>query len=333
MRAGIWLAAALAVAAPSAAGADEPITLKLGFPPPSVSNFYGGALLPWSQEIEQATGGAVKIQIYPGGVLADHRNAYDRVLNEVADIVFGLHGILGKTFQKTSVTALPGFPATGAQCTEALWRLYAGGMIADEYDKVHPLGFLCFPPTSIASRKPVRAIGDLKGMKVSVASRVYGQEVEIVGGAPITLATTELYQGLQRGTVDAAVVGLSAVAAYKLEEVTDYYFEAPLGQTTEYLLMNKQSYAKLPAAARAAFDRTTGIPISARMAQAALDEYDMGVRRVAAAGGKTRTNMPDAELPRFRELMSPLIEQWVKETPDGARVIEAYKAELAKARH
>ena len=130
MKYGICLAAALAVTAPSWAGAAEPITLKLGFPPPSVSNFYGAALLPWSQEIEKATGGAVKVQIFPGSTLASHRNAYDRVLNGVADIVFGLHGILGKTFQKTAVTALPGLPATGAQCTTALWRLYVAGVIS-----------------------------------------------------------------------------------------------------------------------------------------------------------------------------------------------------------
>jgi TRAP-type C4-dicarboxylate transport system substrate-binding protein len=327
---GIWLAAAL-TAMPLAAEAAEPITLKLGFPPPSVSNFYGGALLPWSKELEQATGGALKVQIYPGGTLADHRNAYDRVLNEVADIVFGLHGILGKTFQKTTVTALPGFPATGAQCTAALWQLYATGVIADEYEKVHPLGFSCFPPTSIVAHKTVRSIEHLRGLKVSVTSRVYGQEIEVLGGAPITLATTELYQALQRGTVDAAMVGMAAVAAYKLQEVASYFFDAPFGQTTEYLLMNKQSHAKLPEAVRKVFDQKAGAPLSALLGKAANEENEMGVRRVEGASGKTHTKMPGGDLARFQKMMSPLVDQWIKDTPDGARVIEVYKAELAKA--
>jgi TRAP-type C4-dicarboxylate transport system substrate-binding protein len=330
MRHGICIAALLAIAAPAAPHAAEPITLKLGFPPPPGSNFNGGALLPWSQEIEKATGGEVKIQIYPGSVLADHRNAYDRVLNGVADIVFGLHGILGKTFQKSTVTGLPGFVATGEQCAAALWQLYASGVIADEYEKVRPLGFACFPPTSIVSHKPLRSLDDIKGMKISVNSRLYGQAVEILGGAPITLATTELYQGLQRGTVDAAMVGLAAVAAYKLQEVASYFFEAPFGQTTEYLLMNKQSYAKLPTAARQAFDRTTGAPMSARLSKAAKEENEMGVRLVEGVPGKTVTKI-GADLPRLRTAMRPLIDQWLKDTPDGARVLEAYKAELAKS--
>jgi len=330
MKYGIWAAVAVAVVAPSAAGAAEPITLKLGFPPPPVSNFYGGALVPWSQQIEKSTGGEVKVQIFPGGVLADHRNAYDRVLNEVADIVFGLHGILGKTFQKSTVSALPGFPATGAQCTAALWQLYATGVIADEYEKVHPLAFSCFPPTGIVSHRPLRSIDEVKGLKVSVTSRVYGQEVEILGGAPITLATTELYQALQRGTVDAAMVGMAAVAAYKLPEVANYYLDAPFGQTTEYLLMNKQSYAKLPAAARKVFDDTTGASLSALLSKAAKEENDMGLRLVEGVQGKTLTKMRDGDLPKLRAAMQPLVDQWLKETPDGARVLAAYKAELTK---
>jgi TRAP-type C4-dicarboxylate transport system substrate-binding protein len=330
MRSGIWLTALLTIAAPAAVHAADPITLKLGFPPPPTSNFNAGALQPWSQDIEKATDGAVKIQIFPGGVLADHRNAYDRVLNGVADIVFGLHGILGNTFQKSLVSSLPGIQASGAQCTAALWQLYASGVIADEYEKVHPLAFSCFPPTSIVARKAVRSINDLKGLKVSVTSRVYGQEAEILGAAPITLATTELYQGLQRGTVDAAIVGMAAVAAYKLHEVVTYFFDAPLGQTTEYLLMNKQSYAKLPEPARRAFDRTTGAPLSAWLGRAAQEENEMGLRAIEGTSGKVVTKMPDDELPRMRQLMQPLIDQWLKDTADGARVLEAYKAELAK---
>jgi TRAP-type C4-dicarboxylate transport system substrate-binding protein len=329
MRSAIGLAIALVTATHAFAHAAEPLTLKLGFPPPPVSNFYGGALLPWAQEIEKATDGAVKVQIYPGGVLADHRNAYDRVLNGVADIVFGLHGILGKTFQKSTVTSLPGFPATGAQCTAALWRLYASGVVADEYEKVHPLAFSCFPPTGMVSHKPLRTIDDVKGLKVSVASRVYGQEVEILGGAPITLSTTELYQGLQRGTVDAAMVGMAAVAAYKLPEVANYFLDAPFGQTTEYLIMNKDSYARLPEAARSVIDRTTGMALSARLGGAAKAENDMGLQRVQGVPGKVMTTMPESDLPRFRKAMQPLVDQWLKDTPDGARVLAAYQAALA----
>jgi TRAP-type C4-dicarboxylate transport system substrate-binding protein len=327
---GIPLALVL-VAAPFASGAAETVTLKLGFPPPPVSHFYPAFLEPWSKEIEEATKGAVKVQIFPGGVLSTHRNGYDRILNGVADIGWGLHGILGKTFQKSSVTSLPGIQATGPQCTAAMWQLFATGVIADEYDKVRPLAFSCFPPTGAVSAKPLRSIDDFKGMKVSVTSRLYGQEVELLGAAPITLATTEIYQGLQRGTVDASIVGLAALAAYKLHEVARFYLDAPLGQTTHYMLMSKDSYAKLPAEARAVFDSKTGAQLSARMGKTALEEHEFGVRAVQEAPGHTVTAMAGGELARLQRMMAPVIDQWVKETPDGARVLASYKAEVVKA--
>jgi len=331
MKNAIWLIAAAAIAVPFAAKASDPITLKLGFPPPPVSHFNAGLLAPWSKEIEEATGGAIKVQLFLSGTLAGHRNVYDRILNEVADIGWGLHGMIGDSFKKTSVTALPGIPATGPQCTEALWQLYATGVIADEYEKVHPLAFSCFPPTSSVSAKPLRSVDDFKGLKVAVSSRTYGQEVETLGGAPITLATTELYQSLQRGTVDAAIVGWAAVAAYKLHEVAKFYFNAPLGQTTNYLLMNKESYAKLPAEARKVFDSKTGAPLAARMAKAGKEETDMGLHAVEGVPGQTITTMPSGDIAKFRRQMAPLVEEWVKDTPDGARVLATYKAEIAKA--
>jgi TRAP-type transport system periplasmic protein len=329
MRTAIFLAAAVSAAVPLAGPAAEPITLKLGFPPPSVSHFYAGTLVPWAKAVETATRGALKIQIYPGGTLASHRNAYDRVLNGVADIVFGLHGMLGNTFQKTTVTALPGILATGAQCTAAVWRLYTSGVIAGEYQKVHPLGFSCFPPTSIIARREIRSLDDMKGMKISVSSRIYGREAEILGAAPITLATPEIYQSMQRGLVDGAMVGMAAVAAYKLTEVAGDYFDAPMGQTTEYLLMNKASYEKLPEEIRNVFDKTTGLSLSESLGKSAQEESDMGLKRVEAAHQKV-TAMADAELGKLRKLMKPVVDQWLKATPDGEHVLEAYRAELAK---
>lgn len=329
MRTAIFFAAALAVAGPQAGRAAAPITLKLGFPPPSVSHFYGGTLVPWANALETATHGLLKVQIFPGGTLATHRNAYDRVLNGVADIVFGLPAMVGNTFRKTSVSALPGFPATGAQCTRAMWHLYASGVIADEYDKVHPLGFSCFPPTTIIARRPVRSLDDLKGLKLSVSSRVYGHEAEILGAAPITLATPEIYQSLQRGLVDGAMVGLAAVAAYKLTEVADSYFEAPMGQTTEYLLMNKTSYDRLPGDVRKVLDRTTGLPLSEQLGKSAQEESNTGLKRVEAAHHKV-TEMDDAELGKLRSMMKPVVDEWLKVTPGGAHVLAAYRAELVK---
>jgi TRAP-type C4-dicarboxylate transport system substrate-binding protein len=327
----VLLVAALATIAPFSARAADPVTLKLAFPPPPISFFNGGVLAPWAKEIEAGTNGAVKVQIFVGPTLANFNNIYDRLLNGVIDLGWGLHGPLGNQFPKSAVATLPGLPATGSQCSKALWGLYASGVSADEYEKVRPLSIACFPRSSFIASKPVRSIDDLKGMKAYVGSKMQGLIVERLGGAPITGNTSDIYSGLQRGTFEAATTGWAAVAAFKLFEVSKYGFEAPLGHPTNFLLMNKDSFAKLPETARKVIETKSGAPLVAQMGKAGDNETTHGRQLAEKTPGYTITTMAEGELEKLQRAMQPLVDQWVKETPGGARVLAAYKAELARA--
>jgi TRAP-type C4-dicarboxylate transport system substrate-binding protein len=331
MRKTLLLAAALIALAPGARAAD-PITLKLAFPPPPVSFFNGGVLAPWGKEIEQETKGAVAVQIFVGGTVANFGNVYDRVLNGVVDLGWGLHGPMGNKFQKSSVTNLPGLLSTGPECTTALWQLLAAGVVADEYAAVKPLSVACFPGSGFVSAKPLRSTDDFKGMKVGVGSKMLGNEMEMLGAAPISLNTAEIYQSLQRGTIDASATGWAAVAAFKLHEVAKYVYEAPMGHATNFLLMNNESFAKLPESARRVIESKSGMPLAARMGKAGHEETLHGRKMVEQMGTHTITTMPESDLVKLQKTMQPLVDQWVKDTPDGARVLAAYKAELEKAR-
>jgi TRAP-type C4-dicarboxylate transport system substrate-binding protein len=126
------------------------------------------------------------------------------------------------------------------------------------------------------------------------------------------------------------MTGWAAVAAFKLFEVTKAGFEAPFGHPTNFLLMNKGAFAKLPQDARKVVEAKSGVPLVAKMAKAGEDETAHGREIVEKIPGYTVTTMPDSELPKLQRLMTPLVTQWVKETSDGAKVLAAYKAELAK---
>jgi TRAP-type C4-dicarboxylate transport system substrate-binding protein len=331
MKRAILFTTALIALTPAARAAD-PITLKLAFPPPPASFFNGGVLAPWGKEIETETKGAVAVQIFVGGTVANFGNVYDRVLNGVVDLGWGLHGPMGNKFQKSSVANLPGLLSTGPQCTTALWQIFAAGVTADEYEAVKPLSIACFPGTGFVSAKSLRSTDDFKGMKVGVGSKMLGSEMEILGAAPISLTTSEVYQSLQRGTIDASATGWAALAAFKLHEVAKYVFEAPMGHATNFLLMNKGSFAKLPEAAQRVVESKSGLVLSTIHGKVGHDETVHGRKIVEQMPTHTITTMPEADLARLQKTMQPLVDQWIKDTPDGARVLAAYKAELEKTR-
>jgi hypothetical protein len=39
--------------------------------------------------------------------------------------------------------------------------------------------------------------------------------------------------------------------------------------------------------------------------------------------------LPDAEEARWKSRVAPVAEQWARETPDGERVLQAFRAEVA----
>jgi TRAP-type C4-dicarboxylate transport system substrate-binding protein len=231
------------------------------------------------------------------------------------------------------VTQLPFVvEASSVDISTALWRLYESGVIAEEYTRVKPLSLSVFVASGFLGSKPVRGLDDLKGMKVSVGAKIHGQIAEIAGGAPITMPATELYQSLQRGLVDAAVMGWAAVPAYKLYEVARYFVDSPLGNSGKFVVMNKDSYAKLPESSRATLDRLSGVNLSRRMAAGTAEESAHGRETVKAMSGYTVTVSGEDEFAKWRPRMQPLIDEWVKTTPDGEKVLAAYKVEVSKAR-
>jgi len=331
MRNVLVLAAAAAIAAAGPALADEPIQLKFAIPTPPISSVSKG-LQPWAEEIKKESDGAIEVQLFLGPTVATIFNAYDRVVNGVVDMAFGNFGPLASQFPKTAVVTLPFESRTGKESTLAFWRLYASGVIADEYTKVHPAALLTFPGVYLHGKKPLRTLDDIKGLKIAAQGKVISRAVENLGAAPIATAVADFYQALQRGTIDYIATAWSALPSFKLDEVTSYHLEVPLGTDDVYVVMNKDFYAKLPAKAKAAVDKTTGEPMVRHMIGVIDGATGFARSTVEKEPGHTIAQLPPDEEARWKAKVAPVIEEWTRDTPDGARVLAAFRSEVAKIR-
>jgi TRAP-type C4-dicarboxylate transport system substrate-binding protein len=210
--------------------------------------------------------------------------------------------------------------------------LLSDGIISGEWDRVKPLALMVFPNVVIHSRKPIAKLEDVHGLKISAQSRPVGEGIERLGAAPVTMPVSELYQSLQRGTIDAAMIGWPAHQAYKLSEVSSYHVNVPLGSEVTFMVMNKDSYAKLPQKGRAAIDREIGEGFQ-RFIGNSLDQLDeKESKETAAKPGQSVITLPPQEAERWKSRTAPVTESWVKATPDGAKVLAAYRAEIAAIR-
>ncbi len=94
--------------------------------------------------------------------------------------------------------------------------------------------------------------------------------------------------------------------------------------------MNKTSYARLPDAAKRAIDANAGEAFTTLLGKS-FDEYDDQARaKVKAMANQEIRPIPAGEVAEWKHEVQPVIDGWVKATPDGAHVLAAYRAEVAK---
>jgi len=321
--------AALAALAPQLAAAEK-IAISFGYPGPLTSQVHVKGVEPWLHKVEQDSAGEVEWKIFAGGSVGTFKNIYDRLLNGVVDTCYGLFGELAGQFPKSDVVTLPFETRSSYEAGLALYRLYSTGITADEFAKVKVVGFGRYPYAVMHSRKPINGLADLKGMKMSAFSRISSQVIENLGGVPVTMPVSDVYQSLQRGLIDTTVTAWVALGTYKYHEITKFNMEAPISSNHAFLFMNKDSYAKLSGKAKEAFDKDMGEVFTKGLGRAMDEVEDEARAHFTGMPDQTTKQVPENELVQWKARVQPTIDEWAKNTPDGARVLAAYRSEIAK---
>lgn len=300
-------------------------------PPQSLINVWG--FEPWAKEVKEATKGAVDIKIIPGPTLGTFGTIYDRTANGVADMSFGTIAAMSARFPKTEVVNVPFQVENPLEGSIALWRLYSKGVIADEFKDVKLLGLFAFGNPAVQTKdKEVKSIADIAGMKLAAGSKVDNDFLAMLGAAPQSAEPPDLYQGISRGLYEGALIQWTAFQTFKLAEVTKYHFDLPLGSAGAYIAMNKSAYDKMPAEAKAAFDKLTGESLARRMGEV-ISRMDTGAHEQAKSlGGHTFHTMPAGERETWAPKVQPLIDSWVRNTSNGEVVLSSLRKELADIR-
>jgi len=324
MKTRMIFAAAAIVALPFSAGA-EPVQLRFASPAPSMSPITVGGIQPWAKEVNEAAPDVVAIQVYAGPSVANFNNVYDRVVNAVVDAGFATLGGIGLSVPKTTAVSLPFEEDDAFISSVALWRMYKSGALGDEYKTVHPLTFWVFPGGAIHANKRVRTLAEVKGLKLATGSKASGDMIEMLGAVPIAVQPTDYYPSVQRGLADGAVIGWAQVTTFKLEEVTKYHVDVSLGATPAMTFMNHESWSKLPDKAKQTIEQHSGEPWSRRMGA-------ITARPPGDLPGHEIIRLAPDETARWKERLAPITQEWLKATPDGAKVLAAYRAELVKLR-
>lgn len=286
----------------------------------------GSVIEPLNEGVSADTDGELTVRAYPGGELGKGPlEQYVRVVQGVADIVWGLPGYTSSQFQKTMIAEMPGVIPDGEPGYPGIWA--AMDEIKSEFPATKPLAVWTSEPNIFIMKDvEVRTPADLEGLKMRVAGSTSASMIEALGATPVQMPAGEIYNALQTGLIDGVVTGASAVTDFKLSEVANSYtVGAPLGRLTFYVVMNQSRYDGLSDEMKAAIDAHSGESLSQSAEEAWNRVAEETIAGLEADSSKTVITLSDEEAAAFGELTSPVTQATVDEI-GGQAALEAMQA-------
>jgi TRAP-type C4-dicarboxylate transport system substrate-binding protein len=293
---------------PSAFGQTKSYGFSLStfFPAPHRNT---AILTEWTKEIEKRTNGTVKITIFPGGTLTPADKCYDGVVRGISDFGNADLAYTRGRFPLTEVFYLP-LGIKSALVATRMVNEFCAKFQPKELDETKIMFFICHGPGLVHTKKPVRTLEELKGMKI----RSTGMSTKIVsalGATPVAMPMGDAYDALSRGVTEGIVCPYEALYGWKLGEVIkstteDYpcaYFSA------FFITMNKDKWNALPPDIQKIIESVNREYID--KAGKAWDEIDIQGKDFTVKLGNQIIPLSKEEGEKWTKAVKPLLDEYV----------------------
>jgi TRAP-type transport system periplasmic protein len=200
----------------------------------------------WCKEVEKRTKGRVKVKYYPGATLTPAGQTYDSITTGITDIGYSALAYTRGKFPLSEVLDLPLGWKSGLVATR-LANEYFKTFQPKEFDETQVMYLTCHAGGVLLTKKPLSTMDDMKGMKIR-ASGLSAKLIQALGGAPVGMPFTEVYDALSKGVAQGTVAPWGTMDEWKLAEVVSYVTEfSSTAYTTSYFVaMNKAKWNSLP---------------------------------------------------------------------------------------
>jgi TRAP-type C4-dicarboxylate transport system substrate-binding protein len=146
------------------------------------------------------------------------------------------------------------------------------------------------------------------------------------------MAGPAIAEGLSRGVVDMTLNNWGFVGDFKVNEVTSYHLDMPMGGVAVMIAMRRDKFEALPPQARAAIEKASGEALARRLG-GMFDEIEKAYEDRIAKSGKNTVVVPTAaEIQAWQQAIEPVNDAWRKAKPRHEQLYQQLVAELKKVR-
>jgi len=212
------LVAALLSPGSAAYAQDKTFTMKLSTA--TINDTQHEWLKRFAALVEKDSGGRIKAEIYPASQLGS-------IPRQIEGVQFGsIQGWMGPpeflvgVDERFEVLSAPGLFSSNEQVMKVMAdppirkTIYELG----EPKGLTGIGFAPIGPSSILTRKPVKTLADMKGMKIRVLASPFQLElIRRMDMSPIAMTLADVLPGLQQGTIDGTLTTMTIYTTMRYE--------------------------------------------------------------------------------------------------------------------
>lgn len=201
----------------------------------------------YNQEVQKLTNGKVKFKIYPGGIQGDELGVL-RKMHFGSIHSAGFTGVgAGEILPEFRVLEAPMLIRTPEEVD------YITSMLYDYFaQKFEENGYVLLGLTEVGfvyvfSKKPIRSISDLKGIKMWMweGDPLAEAAFKALGANAIPLSITDVLTSLQTNLIDAVYTSPLACVTLQWYTRVKYMMDAPLTNSFGAILISKKMFDKI----------------------------------------------------------------------------------------
>ena len=288
----------MVIMAAGAASAAPEYKIKVAYIS-SESHPTAQAMTGFAKDVDSASKGRIKVELYPNGQLGSDRELCEGVQMGTIQMVVSSTSALAGFDKRIQVLDLPYIFTTRKAAFDAV-----DGELGKKLNSyLEKKGFLVLGYQENGfrhvtnSKRPIKTPADLKGLKIrTMENPMHIAFFKELGANPTPMSWGELYTALQQGTVDAQENPYAMIDDGKFYEVQKYVSETGHLFSYEIIIANKKFMEKLPADLRKIVDAAAHRAVMAQRARMEKEEAVFKAK-VTKTGLKANTLTPEQKKP------------------------------------
>ena len=289
------------------------------------TSFHTQGAMKFAELVKKYSHGTVIITVHPGGSLGFKGPELLRAVRDaqvpLSDILMGVVAGSEHIFGVSSLPRLVKNYKEARELYEKLKPYYKKAAL--KWNQIF-LYAAPWPPSGLVTKKPIRKVSDLKGLKTRTYDKNGARFLRALGASPVPMPWGEVYSALRTGVIDSVLTSAESTKNGKFWEVLKYFTPINYAFPLNMMTMNLDYWKSLSKSQQNAILKAAK-EIEEYQWKASKDRNVKALKIIQEHGMKVLPVTPELDK-AMDKAAKKIIDEFLKKTRNKnvKRIIESY---------